>query len=92
MSLAAVVFDSVGDDDAAKLYLNSALMAFNATWTRGLLIKGLMHCHGIGGNTNMLLHIHKNLEIIAKRNSILNTEFDIEYLMNQSLWREEYNL
>ena len=37
-------------------YLASAQAALDATWQRGLLFKGLMNCHGIGGNTWMLLH------------------------------------
>eukprot|EP01084_Bolivina_argentea_P281534 481713_1 len=86
--LAASVYDSIGDNTSAKIYLTAALKAFNATWNRGLLIKGLMQCHGIGGNTYTLLHLYKNLEVISKRsNSVLNEEFNITYLMNQSLWR-----
>ena len=29
-------------------YLNSGLKALDSVWNRGLLVKGLMHCHGIG--------------------------------------------
>ena len=46
-----------------------------------------MQCHGIGGTAYTLLHIYKNLKIISRRNSILNTEFDVSFLMNQSQWR-----
>ena len=87
LSLAAVAFDSIGDDTSATNYLNAALKAYNATWERGLLIKGLMQCHGIGGTAYTLLHLYKNLKIIAMRNSILNTRFDVSFLMNQSMWR-----
>jgi len=87
LSLAAVVFDGIGDDTSAEKYLNAALRAFNSTWERGLLIKGLMHCHGIGGNTYTLLHIYKNLLIISQRNSILNVKYNVDFLMKQSMWR-----
>jgi hypothetical protein len=41
------------------VYRASAERALNATWTRGLLFKGLMSCHGIGGNTWMLLNAYQ---------------------------------
>eukprot|EP01063_Lacrimia_lanifica_P015015 TRINITY_DN2166_c0_g1_i2.p1 TRINITY_DN2166_c0_g1~~TRINITY_DN2166_c0_g1_i2.p1 ORF type:complete len:497 (+),score=169.31 TRINITY_DN2166_c0_g1_i2:59-1492(+) len=37
-------------------YLDAAAGALDCTWRRGLLLKGLMNCHGIGGNTWMQLH------------------------------------
>ena len=40
-------------------YLASAERAMECTWARGLLTKGLMNCHGIGGNTYMQLFMHK---------------------------------
>ena len=32
-------------------YLDSATKALECIWQKGLLTKGLMNCHGIGGNT-----------------------------------------
>eukprot|EP00483_Globobulimina_turgida_P013619 UN13645 len=86
-SLSAVVFDGIGDVTSANIYLNAALLAFNATWERGLLIRGLMQCHGIGGNAYTLLHIYHNLKIISMRNTILNNMFDVSFIMKQSMWR-----
>ena len=40
--------------DAA--YATAAERALQCTWRRGLVLKGLMNCHGIGGNTWMQLH------------------------------------
>uniref|UniRef100_A0A7S3AGL7 Uncharacterized protein n=1 Tax=Haptolina ericina TaxID=156174 RepID=A0A7S3AGL7_9EUKA len=37
-------------------YLRAAEQALECTWQRGLLTKGLMNCHGISGNTWMMLH------------------------------------
>lgn len=39
-------------------YLASAERALDVTWRRGLVLKGLMNCHGIGGNTWMQLHAY----------------------------------
>ena len=36
-------------------YHEAAERALQCTWRRGLLFKGLMACHGISGNTWMLL-------------------------------------
>ena len=89
LSLGAVVFDSIGEtEDTAVPYLNAALKAYNATWERGLLIKGLMQCHGIGGNAYTLLHLYKNLNLIQEKGSNdINEAYDVPFLMNQSLWR-----
>merc|ERR1719242_45159 len=89
LSLGAVVFDSIGETETKAMpYLNAALKAYNATWERGLLIKGLMQCHGIGGNTYTILHAYKNLKLIQENGSkAINDKFNIQYLMNQSLWR-----
>ena len=40
-------------------YLASAQRALDVTWRRGLIFKGLMNCHGLGGNTWMLTHAFK---------------------------------
>lgn len=42
-------------------YKDAALKALEVTWYRGLLFKGLMTCHGIGGNTWMQLYAGKVL-------------------------------
>ena len=42
------------DSTSAEKYMESGLRAMNSTWDRGLLTKGTMFCHGIGGNINML--------------------------------------
>ena len=38
-------------------WLSSSLKAAECAWERGLLTKGLMMCHGIGGNTYMQLRL-----------------------------------
>jgi len=45
----------------APRYKQAALRALQLTWERGLLTKGLMTCHGIGGNTWMQLYAGKLL-------------------------------
>ena len=40
-------------------YLDSAMLAANCTWERGLVTKGLMLCHGIMGNTYMQIYLYK---------------------------------
>ena len=40
-------------------YLASAERALDVTWRRGLIFKGLMNCHGLGGNTWMQTHAYK---------------------------------
>ena len=40
-------------------YLDAARRAMDCTWERGLLTKGLMNCHGIGGTTYAQLFVHK---------------------------------
>eukprot|EP01084_Bolivina_argentea_P005832 11006_1 len=88
LSLGAVVFDSIGETEKNAIpYLNAALKAYNATWERGLLIKGLMQCHGIGGNTYTILHMYKNLKRIQSGSKTINDAFDVSFLMDQSLWR-----
>eukprot|EP01084_Bolivina_argentea_P278211 475178_1 len=73
-SLASIVFNKLdnNNNNNSEIYLLSALKAYNSTWNRGLLIKGLMQCHGIGGNTYELLHMYKNIQLLM----------DNEYLMN----------
>ena len=44
--------DALGD----ARYTAAAARALECTWRRGLVLKGLMNCHGIGGNTWMQLH------------------------------------
>ena len=40
-------------------YLDSAKLAADCTWERGLVTKGLMLCHGIMGNTYMQIYVYK---------------------------------
>lgn len=40
-------------------YSQAASKALECVWERGLLFKGLMNCHGIGGNTHMQLYAHR---------------------------------
>lgn len=47
--------EKVGVANASE-YKAAATRALEATWRRGLLFKGLMNCHGIGGNTWMQLY------------------------------------
>ena len=42
-------------------YRQAALRALDVTWRRGLLAKGLMTCHGVGGNTWMMLYAAQQL-------------------------------
>ena len=39
--------------------MDSAKLAADCTWERGLLTKGLMLCHGITGNTYMQIYMYK---------------------------------
>jgi hypothetical protein len=41
---------------AGAAYARSAARALDCAWRRGLVTKGLMSCHGIGGNTWMQLY------------------------------------
>ena len=50
----SVILFSKYNQTAAEKYLETALSVANVTWERGLLVKGTMYCHGIGGNINML--------------------------------------
>ena len=65
----------------------------NVTWNRGLLVKGTMYCHGIGGNINMLWyfgHIIKRLQENGSNeflNKLKTDGYDLEYIKNQSVWR-----
>ena len=56
--------------------MTAGLRAMNSTWQRGLLTKGTMFCHGIGGNVNMFW----------EAGYFLNAMGEIE-LSNQALWR-----
>ena len=40
-------------------YMDSAMLAADCTWERGLVTKGLMLCHGIMGNTYMQIYLYK---------------------------------
>jgi hypothetical protein len=40
-------------------YMDSAKLAADCTWERGLVTKGLMLCHGITGNTYMQIYLYK---------------------------------
>ena len=40
-------------------YKTSALRALEVTWHRGLVLKGLMNCHGMGGTTWMQVRADK---------------------------------
>ena len=40
-------------------YMNSAYLAADCAWERGLVTKGLMLCHGITGNTYMQIYLYK---------------------------------
>ena len=55
-SESAVLFSKY-NQSAAEKYLDIALSVANVTWDRGLLVKGTMYCHGIGGNINMLWYL-----------------------------------
>ena len=39
--------------------MHAAIAALDCVWRRGILFKGLMNCHGIGGNTHMQLYAHR---------------------------------
>jgi len=64
------------DSAAATNYKLAGLRAMNSTWDRGLLVKGSMYCHGIGGNINMLWEAGYLLQKMSE------TE-----LSNQAAWR-----
>ena len=42
--------------EEGERFLSAARRALQCTWKRGLIVKGLMNCHGVGGNTWMLLN------------------------------------
>ena len=96
------VFDGITSNETllsiAEGYLTTALGAYNATWNRGLLIKGLMLCHGIGGNAYTILHLFDNLRNLiedvnnsGKSNSWKGigkyTMEDVEYYRDEAAWR-----
>ena len=66
------------DTSSANNYYTAGMRAMNSTWDRGLLVKGTMFCHGIGGNVNMLWEAAYILKSMG-------TEF--EELSNQAAYR-----
>ena len=84
---------SVSNMSAAEIYLHAALRTSNVTFGRGLLTKGTMFCHGIGGNINMLWELGHRLEHLQEYGSkeflekLAADGYDLEYLKNQSAWR-----
>jgi hypothetical protein len=90
--LSAIHFSS-RNMTSAEAYLNSGLRCANTTWDRGLLVKGTMYCHGIGGNTNMLWETGKLLVDLqssgdpAFLQKLAADGYDLAFLMNQSVWR-----
>ena len=70
----------------SEIYLNSGMRCSNATWDRGLLVKGTMYCHGIGGNIYMFWELYELLGKM-KEIGIKFDKFDLEFLQNQSAFR-----
>mmetsp|Transcript_90085 Transcript_90085/g.257602 ORF Transcript_90085/g.257602 Transcript_90085/m.257602 type:complete len:471 (+) Transcript_90085:114-1526(+) len=58
LTLAASVY-ATDEAESAEKYMASARLAADCVWERGLVVKGLMLCHGISGNTYMQLLMHK---------------------------------
>ena len=58
LTLAASVY-ATDEAESAEKYMASAKLAADCVWERGLVVKGLMLCHGISGNTYMQLLMHK---------------------------------
>mmetsp|Transcript_5837 Transcript_5837/g.5109 ORF Transcript_5837/g.5109 Transcript_5837/m.5109 type:complete len:158 (+) Transcript_5837:2-475(+) len=83
------------NETAAEIYFNVALRLGNVTFDRGLLVKGTMYCHGIGGNINMLWELGHRIKHISEHASstflakLKADGYDLEYLMNQSVWRSK---
>ena len=81
------------NESASETYLRAAWRSANVTFERGLLAKGTMYCHGIGGNTNMLWEFgqrmrhwleHGDAAFLAKLKA---DGLDVELMQNQSVWR-----
>ena len=89
----SVILFSKYNQTAAEKYLDIALSVANVTWERGLLVKGTMYCHGIGGNINMLWYLGHIIHHLQEYGSsdflqkLENDGYDLEYLKNQSVWR-----
>eukprot|EP01064_Diplonema_japonicum_P012679 TRINITY_DN2006_c0_g2_i1.p1 TRINITY_DN2006_c0_g2~~TRINITY_DN2006_c0_g2_i1.p1 ORF type:complete len:492 (+),score=71.28 TRINITY_DN2006_c0_g2_i1:52-1527(+) len=47
-------------------YTEAGIKTATVTWNRGLLVKGTMFCHGIGGNVNMF---HEASKFLAQMNN-----------------------
>ena len=73
---------------AAESYLTAALRTSNSTYDRGLLVKGTMFCHGIGGNINMFVYFY---DLLGKLQETKNTDtfkdYDLPFLQKQSAFR-----
>lgn len=69
-------------------YVDSALKAADCTWERGLLVKGLMLCHGISGNTYMQLRLSNLITSLAgQAPGLLPPDQDPAQLANKFVWR-----
>eukprot|EP01084_Bolivina_argentea_P218028 370068_1 len=71
---------------AAQKYFNSGLRCSNSTWDRGLLVKGTMYCHGIGGNVYMFWELYELINVMKEMNINFNG-YDLNFLQNQSAYR-----
>ena len=91
---AAFVFQKF-NTTAAEIYFNTALSVANVTWERGLLVKGTMFCHGIGGNINQFLYLGQTINFIQTNSSeafldqLKSAGYDLEFLKNQAFWRSK---
>merc|ERR1712013_823133 len=91
-SWSAELFASL-NASAAERYLVSAWRSANATFARGLLTKGTMYCHGIGGNTNMLWEFGQRMRHLLENGDEAFLELlaadglDVELMQNESVWR-----
>eukprot|EP01083_Nonionella_stella_P076679 209084_1 len=81
------------NETAAQIYLHAAVRTGNVIFERGLLVKGTMYCHGIGGNINMLWDLGHKLRHLQQygshtwRAKLEAVGYDLEFLMRQSVWR-----
>merc|ERR1712228_534454 len=89
----AVIAFSKFNTSAAVKYFETAYSVANVTWNRGLLAKGTMFCHGIGGNINQLWQFGFLINALQQNGDKAFLEeldsagYDLEYIKNQSVWR-----
>lgn len=70
---------------SVESWVDSALKAADCTWSRGIVTKGLMLCHGISGNTYMQLHSAKILADLASADAAAFGDVDFRKYQYRAL-------